>query len=86
MEEKNLPEKKFRAGAISSTIWANKAKREGKEVTFMTVSLERSYTDKQGNWQSTTTMRSADIPKAALVLQKAYEYIMLKNNEAEQLA
>jgi len=83
----NLPEKKFRAGAISSTIWANKAlTKEGKEIAYMSVSLDRRYTDKDGKWQSTTSFRAADLPKAALVLQKAYEYIILKNPEADESA
>jgi hypothetical protein len=34
--------------------------------------------DKNGEWQSTNTLRINDLPKASLVLQKAYEYIVMK--------
>lgn len=86
-EKKNLPEKKFRAGPISSTVWANKGKRkDGEEITFRTVSLDRRYTDKEGNWQSSSSYRASDLPRATLVLQKAYEYIVLKNSEVAESA
>jgi len=76
--EKNLPAAKFRAGAICATIWANKAKsKTGNDVTFQTISLERSYKDKDGNWQHTPKLRANDLPKAMLVLQEAYKNISL---------
>ena len=75
----NLPEKKFRAGAISATIWKNKAEnKEGSEVEYKTISIERNYTDKDGKWQSTNSFRVNDLPRASVVLKKAYEYLVLK--------
>jgi hypothetical protein len=75
----NAPEKKFRAGAVSATIWKNKAEnKEGSEVEYKTISIERNYTDKEGNWQSTNSFRINDLPKAKVVLEKAYEYLVLK--------
>ena len=75
----NLPEKKFRAGAVSATIWKNKAEnKEGSEVEYNTISIERNYTDKEGKWQSTNSFRINDLPKASVVLNKAYEYLILK--------
>ena len=81
---KNLPEKKYRAGAVAATIWANEVIRDGKQVTYRTVSLERSYKDKDDEWKSTNSLRVTDIPKAVLVLQKAFEYIALSNNSTEE--
>jgi len=76
---KNLPEKKFRAGAVSATIWQNSGQRQdGSLASFNTISFERGYKDKQGNWKSTSSLRVADIPKAVVVLNKAYEYIVMK--------
>lgn len=78
----NQPEKKFRAGAISATIWLNTGHNAAGEVTeYKTISIERSYTDKDGNWQSTNSMRINDLPKATLVAQKAYEYLVFKEQE-----
>ncbi|MFP4567894.1 MAG: hypothetical protein ACLFN8_03035 [Candidatus Woesearchaeota archaeon] len=79
---KKLPEKKFRAGTISATIWLNHGKdSEGKETKYKTVSFERSYMDKEGNWQTTNSLRIGDLPKATLVLNKAYEYLALQDGE-----
>lgn len=71
----NAPLKKFRAGAICATVWTNKAK-DG-ESEYKTVSLERGYKDKDGAWHHTGSLRSADLPRAALVLSKAYEYLAM---------
>ena len=86
MEEKNInisgnqPEKKFSTGALSATVWQNQGKNKttGETTEFKTVSFQRRYKDKDGNWQSTNNLRINDLPRAALVLQKAYEYLVLK--------
>lgn len=76
------PEQKFRAGSVSATIWLNHGQdNEGKETSFNTVSFERSYLDKDGNWKSTNNLRITDLPKAILVLSKAYEALALKDSE-----
>ena len=74
----NLPEKKYRAGAISATVWKNQTEKDGKPVEFRTISLDRNYQDKNGEWNSTNSLRINDLPRAMLVLQKAYEYVTLK--------
>jgi len=73
---KALPEKKIRIGAISATIWKNEGTSKlGEPFTYRTVSFERSYKDKAGAWQSTNSLRVNDLPKASLVLAKAYEFV-----------
>jgi len=75
----NMPEKKFSTGSLTATIWENQGKsKEGDEVSFKTVSFQRRYKDKNGEWQSTNTLRVNDLPKASLVLEKAYEYLVMK--------
>lgn len=77
--EKNIPEIKFSTGVISATVWKNTGiKKNGEETEFRTISMQRRYTDKKGEWQSTSSLRINDLPKAALVLNKAYEYLVLK--------
>ena len=78
----NFPEKKFRAGAVSATVWKNHGQRPGgEEAEFRTIALERSYTDKEGKWQSTNSFRINDLPKAGVVLQQAYEYLVLNEQD-----
>ena len=75
----NLPEKKFSTGALVATVWQNQGKsKEGEDVSYRTVSFQRRYKDKKGDWQSTSTLRVNDLPKASLILEKAYEYLVMK--------
>ncbi len=80
----NQPEKKFSTGVISATVWKNNgtSKKDGSPVEFRTISLQRRYTDKEGTWKSTNSLRLNDLPKASLVLNKAYEYLVMKEQDA----
>jgi len=87
IEEGNTPEKKFSTGAISATVWKNSSvnKNTNEPFEYRSVSLQRRYQDKDGVWKTSNSLRINDLPKASLVLDKAYEYIVLKEN-SEQLA
>lgn len=79
---KNKPEKKFRASPITATVWTNEGKSsDGQPRMYRTISLERSYRDKEGAWQTTNSLRVNDLPKAVLVLNKAFEFVTLKESE-----
>ncbi|MAF99298.1 MAG: hypothetical protein CMH61_01680 [Nanoarchaeota archaeon] len=74
----NQPEKKFRAGAVSATIWRNAGQnQQGEAVEYRTISLDRVYKDRDGNWKNTSSLRVNDLPKATIALQKAYEYLVI---------
>lgn len=83
--EKQHPIRSFRSGAIQAAVWENEA--EGKDGTprvFRTVSFERRYKDpSSGEWKSTNQLRVNDLPKAALILGKAYEYLVLTGDEEQ---
>lgn len=77
------PEKKFKAGAVTATIWRN----ETAKGSYASVQLDRHYKDGEA-WKSTTSLRVNDLPKATLVLSKAYEYLVSreeKNERAEEI-
>ena len=76
----NTPEKRFSTGAITATVWQNQVsgKNIGEVADFKTISLQRSYKDRNGAWQKTNSFRVNDLPRASLVLQKAYEYIVMR--------
>ena len=78
----NLPEKKFSTGALVATVWENQGKgQSGEDVSYRTVSFQRRYKDKNGEWKSTSTLRLNDLPKASLILEKAYEYLVMKETQ-----
>lgn len=78
-----VPVKKFGAGAIQVAIWENEGKDE---IKYNTVSIQKNYKDKNDKWKSSSSMKANDIPKAVLALQKAYEYLTLKEAEAGEKA
>ena len=77
----NTPEKRFSTGAVSATVWKNSGVGKNGPVEFRTVSFQRSYKDKKDQWQHTSSLRLHDIPKATLVLQKAFEYLVMKESQ-----
>lgn len=80
-EKVNLPERVFKAGSIRASIWRNPVVREnGEESDFLSIRLERSFKNKNNEWQSTNSFRVSDLPKAELVLNKAYEYIIVSQD------
>ena len=79
----NIPEKKFSTGALSATVWQNDGKsRTGEEISYRTVTFQRRYKDLNGNWQTANSLRVNDLPKACLILGKAYEYIVVRDLNA----
>ncbi|TWT51738.1 hypothetical protein KOR42_34250 [Thalassoglobus neptunius] len=74
----NSPEKTFRIGLVSASIFANEA--EGGKRTILNVNLQRRYRDGD-SWKSSTSFGLADIPVALRVLQLAQGYV--EEREAE---
>lgn len=82
MGNENRPVKKFQAGGVNAALWLNETKlASGKQMASLSVTLDRRYKDNDGNWKSSPSFRLNDVPKAMLVLQKAYEYMATKKSE-----
>ena len=85
--EKTLPIKKFRIGAITASVWNNSGqKTDGQPFEFKSVTFERSYKDKEGAWKNTNSLRLNDLPKAALVLNKAYEFLSFNPDSSNSVS
>ena len=83
--QKPKPIAKFRAGAMTTSVWENKAKKDDEEFTFHTIQLQRSYkdegnekADKNGWVNETINLRKNDVANMKLVIDKAHEKIVLK--------
>lgn len=81
MTETNQPEKRFSAGAISATVWLNAGNYNGQQTTYRTVSFQRRYKDKSGEWKSASSLGVNDLSRAIHVLQKAQNYLFEKGTE-----
>ena len=67
------------------SVWQNAGtNKAGEAVSFRTISLQRGYKDKNGEWKNTSSLRVNDLPKAALLMEKAYEHIVLSGREEEE--
>ncbi len=75
------PEQKFRAGPIEASIWKNEKTVDGVIKEYRTVSFQRRYKDRDGQWKSSTSMQVHDLPRALMVLGKAYETLTLSQME-----
>lgn len=73
MEKKEIGKetkvKHMRMGCIEVTIWEN----ENGTRIYKNATLQKNYKDKDGNWRKTGSLKANDIPKAIVVLEKAYE-------------
>ena len=82
----NQPEQRFSAGGISASVWRNERKNsEGEAIEVRSVTFQKRYKDKDGEWKSTTSMHDRDLPNALVVLAKAYEYLKLKISTPEMV-
>lgn len=69
------PIQTFRVGAIQAAVWEN----EGKEGRmFKSVTLQKRYKAENDEWKTSSSLMPNDLPKAALALNKAFEFISLK--------
>ncbi|MEK7476388.1 MAG: hypothetical protein AAB152_12250 [Candidatus Coatesbacteria bacterium] len=68
------PVASFRAGLMQAAVFVNTRKTKNGEVKIPSASFSKRYLE-DGEWKSTTTLDKNDIPKAILVLTKAYDYI-----------
>jgi len=82
---KQKPEKVFRIGYVSASVFVNTAEREEEGETtereFRTVSLQRSYLDDKGRRQYTGGLSLADLPAALRVLELALAHVTAQEAE-----
>jgi len=79
------PEKNFRCGGCDAAIFGNEITRNGTKVKIKKVAFQKRYKSTDGEWKTTYSLDVNDIPKAVLALSKAYEYLVLGNNGAENV-
>ena len=76
------PEKVFKVGGCTASVFENGTNGPDGTTPFKSVTLQRMYKDKDGNFQYTSSFKLNDIPKAALALEKAYDYLLTEKDGA----
>jgi hypothetical protein len=77
-KEKKKPERIFRIGDVSVSIFLQNA---GEDRTFRTISLQKSYMS-EGERQYTGSLSLAELPAAIEVLRMALAYVGDEKEEA----
>jgi len=76
------PEKTFRAGVCSTSVFVNEKTTENGPVNFPSVAFSCRYWDKSENkWKDSSSMSPNEVARAIVVLQKALEHCVLKETE-----
>ena len=75
MEEKKKPVSSYKCGAIDVAVWEQESKEGNK---FYTITMNRSYKDGE-EWKKTTSIRGQDVMDVIVCLNKAYEFIRLRD-------
>ena len=70
------PEKTFRLGSAQAAVFLN----EGENGYFRSITLDRRYQDKDGEWQSSNSFTASQAANALASLQSAVNYVMEKKN------
>jgi hypothetical protein len=78
------PETVFKVGAVRAAVFRNIIEKDGKSIPLPKVIIEVRYKDKTGQWQGTNSLSINDLPKAILAIQKAFEYLMERNDPSQQ--
>ena len=74
----NQPVATFKHGSVEAAIFENEVKKNGKSFTVRKVVVQRNYLDRNEQWQSTSSLEVNDVPKAVLVLSKAYDFMTVR--------
>ena len=74
------PEKVFRIGAVSASVFVNEIDTESGKRSIRNVNLQRRYKDGD-EWKSSSSFGLSDLPSAIRVLQLAQGHV--ENVEAE---
>jgi len=77
------PERVFQHGGVKAAIFTNEHEKDGLSFTKKSVSVQKVYRDKEGLFKTTTSLHVNDLPKAILVLQKAFDYLTIKHEPEE---
>ena len=69
------PDIVFKHGACHAAVFSKEVTRGDRTFQARSVSFQKRYLDKNGEWQTSSYLDVNDLPKAILVLQKSFDYL-----------
>ncbi len=70
------PEKRFEVGTCIASVFVNQVTLGKESRPLSTVSLQRTYMDRTGQFRYSTSLRTNDIPQAIMALVQAYNHLL----------
>lgn len=77
MEQTNKPIRVYKAKAITLSVWENEGENDKK---FNSITFQRSYLDKDEQWQHTQSLHVSDLPILKVLLDEAYKDSIVKES------
>jgi hypothetical protein len=81
---KRRPVQTLRVDDCSASIWAREFTVQGKPKTFFSVTIERSYKDRDGAWKYTKSFDADSLGKVVALCQQAADAIAGLQSGAEE--
>jgi len=78
---RSKPVQTFRARSIQASIWRGDSKKDSRTVTKYSVRIQKRFRKENGSYENTDYFFPDDLPRLALVAQKAFEYIALSEGK-----
>jgi len=79
----NAPVKKYQFGNVVVNVWETTVGKGKDSFTAQSVSVNKSYKDKDGKWQQSTSFKFSEIPFVIMALEKAMEDKYLREDISE---
>lgn len=74
----------FRSGLMEVSVWRNEIDgEEGKPGFKLSVKVQKEYKDANGEFKGTSYFFRDELPRLKLLIEQAYEFIVLKGFEKE---
>jgi hypothetical protein len=81
------PEKTFRAGACSASVFMNERQTDKGTVSLPSIAFSCRYRDEAtGVWKDTSSMSPNEAARALIVIQKALEHCLLRETEPAEVS
>ena len=80
---KQKPIKEFRIGQIQVAVWRNESQENGQTIVKHSVRIQKRFRDEDSEYKDTNNYFPDELPKLSLAVNRAYEFIALKERNPE---
>jgi hypothetical protein len=75
--DKSRPSTSLRAGKIELSIWRNEIDKDGRTIPQYSIRIKKRFRKDDGSYNDTDYYFPEELPKLAVLVQKAFEYVVL---------